>query len=59
MLTRDAAYMLTPEPSWVTVALLRLSLAALACSHMVAPVLKEPPRIFLLPLVKLAAGGFN
>lgn len=62
MLTRDAAYMMTPEPSWVNVAehtLLRLWLAALAHSHMVPPILKESPRSFLLPPVKLVAGGFN
>lgn len=62
MLTRDSAYMLTPEASQVAVAgrpLLRLSLAALTVSHMVPSVLKAPSRRFLLPPVKLAAGGFN
>lgn len=54
--------MLTPEASQVAVAgrpLLRLSLAALTLSHMVPSVLKAPSRRFLLPPVKLAAGGFN
>lgn len=65
MLTRDAAYMPTPEPSRLTVAgraLFRPWLAALALWHAHTwslPSPKPPSRSVLLPPVKLAAAGFN